>query len=68
VGHTIAVGARNGTTQLEITVADADAADAQLLPLVLAERGVSVAAFGRKKHNLEDVFIDLVEGAPAHGR
>jgi ABC-2 type transport system ATP-binding protein len=64
----VSVGARNGTTQLDVTVSDEASADAQLLAVVTAERGVSVAAFGRKKHNLEEVFLSLVEGEHVNGR
>jgi ABC-2 type transport system ATP-binding protein len=64
----VSTGARNGVTHLEVTVNDAQQADTELLSTALAEPGVTVAAFGRKKHNLEDVFVSLVEGEPGHGR
>jgi ABC-2 type transport system ATP-binding protein len=64
----VSMGARNGSTHLDVTVSDADAADAQLLSVVTAERDVTVAEFGRKRHNLEDVFLSLVEGEHGNGR
>jgi len=51
----------------EVTVTDADAAEDQLLSL-LVSAGCKVADFGRKERNLEDVFLKIVEGAcPAEG-
>ena len=53
----------------EVSVTDADAAEDQLLSL-LVSAGCKVADFGRKEHNLEDVFLKIVEGAgpePAEG-
>ena len=64
----VTLAARNGSTHLDVTVSDAAVADSKLLSLVTAEPGVTVAEFGRKKHNLEEVFLSLVEGEPGHGR
>ena len=64
----VSIGARNGTTHLDVTVADPAQADARLLSVAMAAPGVTVAAFGRKKQSLEDVFLSLVEGEPHHGR
>jgi ABC-2 type transport system ATP-binding protein len=52
----------NGTTALQVNVTDAGAAESQLLRLVLADSGATVTEFGRKKHNLEEVFLGIVEG------
>jgi ABC-2 type transport system ATP-binding protein len=52
----------NGTTALQVNVSDAGAAESQLLRLVLADSGVTVTEFGRKKHNLEEIFLNIVEG------
>jgi ABC-2 type transport system ATP-binding protein len=46
----------------EVSVTDADAAEDQLLSL-LVSAGNKVADFGRKEHNLEDVFLKIVEGS-----
>ena len=53
---------RNGITRFQVRVTDETAADAQLLELVTAGGGVSVQAFGRDKADLEDVFMQIVEG------
>ena len=52
----------NGTTALQVNVTDADAAESQLLRLILADSGATVTEFGRKKYNLEEVFLGIVEG------
>jgi ABC-2 type transport system ATP-binding protein len=52
----------NGTTALQVNVTDAGAAESQLLRLVLADTGATVSEFGRKKHNLEEIFLNIVEG------
>jgi ABC-2 type transport system ATP-binding protein len=52
----------NGTTALQVNVSDAGAAESQLLRLVLADGGTTVTEFGRKKHNLEEIFLNIVEG------
>jgi ABC-2 type transport system ATP-binding protein len=52
----------NGTTALQVNVTDAGAAESQLLRLVLADSGATVTEFGRKKHNLEEIFLNIVEG------
>ena len=64
----VAVAARNRATHLDVTVRDAAIADARLLGVAMAEPGVTVAEFGRKKHDLEEVFLNLVEGEAGHGR
>ena len=52
----------NGATAWTISVNDADAAKANLLRLVLADRRVVVTDFGRKEYELEEVFVSIVEG------
>jgi len=52
----------NGSTVLQVNVTDAGAAESQLLRLVLADTGATVTEFGRKKHNLEEIFLNIVEG------
>jgi ABC-2 type transport system ATP-binding protein len=54
--------ARNGYVTWDITVTDHQAAEAQLLPCVLDGEGLSVVEFGRKKFELEEIFINIVEG------
>lgn len=62
----ITLGPSNGTTAMEVRVTDPQVAEAQLLPLLLEGGQTTVSAFGRKQHNLEEVFLHLVEGVP-HG-
>jgi ABC-2 type transport system ATP-binding protein len=52
----------NQHTRWTISVADEDAAQQQLLRLVLADAGIAVVAFGRQQYQLEDVFMSIVEG------
>ncbi|MCB8983268.1 MAG: ABC transporter ATP-binding protein [Ardenticatenaceae bacterium] len=52
-------------TTLQINVNDEAAAEDQLLRLVLANRQTAVTAFGRKKYDLEEVFMQIVEGGQA---
>ena len=63
----VKVGSSNGPTPLEISVTDAQAAEALLLPLLLEGGQTTVSAFGRKQHNLEEIFLHLVEGGRDHG-
>jgi ABC-2 type transport system ATP-binding protein len=51
-----------GSTALQVNVADSGAAEAQLLRLILADSGATVTEFGRKRYNLEEVFLGIVEG------
>jgi ABC-2 type transport system ATP-binding protein len=52
----------NGSTALQVSVTDSGAAESQLLRLILADSGSTVTEFGRKKYNLEEVFLGIVEG------
>jgi ABC-2 type transport system ATP-binding protein len=51
---------QNGHTALLVSVTDDSRAEDNLLDTVMAS-GVKVIEFGRKKMDLEDVFMDLVE-------
>jgi ABC-2 type transport system ATP-binding protein len=53
----------NAHTDWQVTVTDEAAAEDQLLRLVLADAQVNVIEFGRKKYELEEVFLGLVEGS-----
>ena len=53
----------NTHTDWQVTVTDEAAAEDQLLRLVLADAQVNVIEFGRKKYELEEVFLGLVEGS-----
>ena len=50
-----------GITRWDIAVTDEAAAENQLLRLMLDNSGVTVTAFGRKQHDLEEVFMNIVE-------
>jgi ABC-2 type transport system ATP-binding protein len=54
-------------TTLHVNVTDQQAAEAQLLRQALADEQLVVTAFGRKQYNLEDVFLQLVEGGAVNG-
>jgi ABC-2 type transport system ATP-binding protein len=53
----------NGSgTRLMVAVSDDAAAEATLLRTILAEDSVRVRSFGRRRFQLEDVFMNLIEG------
>jgi ABC-2 type transport system ATP-binding protein len=58
----IEVSQRGDQTVWELTVTDESAAEDQLLSL-LVSKGLKVADFGLKEYHLEDIFLDIVEGA-----
>lgn len=45
-----------------VAVSDDDAADATLLRAIMTDDSVRVRSFGRRRYQLEDVFMDLIEG------
>ncbi len=53
----------NGIDSWIVEVTDSDAAEGQLLRLVLAEPQVRVLDFRRRTYQLEDVFMQIVEGS-----
>jgi len=57
----------NGVTTWNVSVKDDAIAESQLLRLVLADENLAVTEFGRKKYELEEVFLNIVEGSN-HGR
>jgi len=58
----IEVSQRGDQTIWQVSVTDEAAAEDQLLSL-LVSKGLKVADFGLKEYRLEDIFIDIVEGA-----
>jgi len=52
----------NGYTSWNVRVTDEAAAENNLLRMVLSEPTASVVEFGRQKYNLEEVFLNIVEG------
>jgi ABC-2 type transport system ATP-binding protein len=63
----VALVYQNGFTQWEIEVSDETAAEARLFRLLAQDEQVQVLAYGRKKYELEEIFMQLVEG-DNHGR
>jgi ABC-2 type transport system ATP-binding protein len=59
--------AKNGTTLLGVSVTDENAAESEMLRLILADDSVKVTEYGRQKYDLEDVFLNIVEGGK-HGQ
>jgi ABC-2 type transport system ATP-binding protein len=57
----------NGLTVWEVTVTDTAAAEARLLQMVVSDPNIAVASFGRKTHNLEEVFLNLVDRSNHNG-
>jgi hypothetical protein len=55
------------TATLEVRVTDAGAAEAHLLRLILEDPQMMVIEFGRTQHNLEAIFMEIVEGGNPHG-
>lgn len=51
---------RDGVAVWQVSVDDEDAAEDQMLYLILEDRDLRVKSFGRKAHNLEEVFLKLV--------
>jgi len=60
---TVAVDETEEATRLRVAVSDADVAEQWLLRVILMDDGVTVTAYSRHRSNLEQVFVDLVEGA-----
>jgi ABC-2 type transport system ATP-binding protein len=52
----------DGQTTWQVAVTDEKAAKAQLLRLVLADEALTVTEFGRKTYELEEIFINIVQG------
>ncbi|MCP5098451.1 MAG: ABC transporter ATP-binding protein [Chloroflexi bacterium] len=50
------------TTQMLVTVTDETAAKTQLLRLLMADEQLVVSNYGRKTAQLEDIFVNIVEG------
>lgn len=52
----------NGLHQWQVEVSDQQAAETQLLPILLHDSQLAIKSFGKRKQNLEEVFVGLVEG------
>ncbi len=60
------VETEDGQTTWQVKVTDEQAAEAQLLRLVQSDEHVTVVEFGRRKYELEEIFMNLV-GGDNHG-
>jgi ABC-2 type transport system ATP-binding protein len=58
--------AEDNVTTWKVAVTDEDAAKEQLLRLVLSDGQITVTHFGKKTYELEEIFINIVEGGD-HG-
>jgi riboflavin synthase len=58
--HSIGAILKDGLTHWQVTVHEDEAAEDQLLLLILEDRALRVKNFGRKTYNLEEVFLNLV--------
>ena len=54
------------TTKLEIHVTDAHTAEVELLRLAMRDPQTIITQFARSTQNLEDIFVNLIEGAAKH--
>jgi ABC-2 type transport system ATP-binding protein len=57
-----AAESNDATPRLQVAVSDDEAAESLLLRTVLADDSVRVRSFGRRRYQLEDVFMNLIEG------
>lgn len=53
---------QGSATKMLVTVTDEKAAQAQLLRLLMADENLIVTNYGRKKYELEEIFLNIVEG------
>ena len=59
--------AHNGLVTWQVGISDEEAAEAHLLRQVLADEALTVIEFRRKRYELEEIFMGIVEGGN-HGR
>jgi len=58
--QSLSAEANNGHATWQVSVNDDEAAEDQMLLLIMEDRDLRVKSFGRKIHNLEEVFLNLV--------
>ncbi len=66
--HTLPDGASNHVTRWRVAVTDPEAAEGELLRALLADPDVAVTDFRRQSYELEDIFVQLVEGGNDGGQ
>ncbi|MEZ4672548.1 MAG: ABC transporter ATP-binding protein [Anaerolineae bacterium] len=52
----------NGQTAMQVSVSDEATAEAELPPLIVDDRDVTLIEYGLQKQDLEEVFMSMVEG------
>ncbi|MCD1295053.1 ABC transporter ATP-binding protein [Methanocella sp. CWC-04] len=52
----------NGYTTLTVSVSDDSKAERNILKVAMADENIVIVEYGRKKYELEDVFMKMVEG------
>ena len=52
---------KNGQTSWQVTVTSEEVAKAELLGLLMSDRSVTAVEFGRRKYDLEEVFLSMIE-------
>jgi ABC-2 type transport system ATP-binding protein len=62
--QSLSAEASNGLTTWQVSVKDDDAAEDQMLLLILEDRDLRVKSFGRKTYGLEEVFLNMVREEP----
>lgn len=65
--ESVTMDSSDSNTTLNVKVTDERQAEAELLRLVLVESDTVVTQFGRRKYNLEEIFLELVEGDKTNG-
>lgn len=58
--QSLSAESRDGLTTWQVCVNDEDAAEDEILRLILEDRALRVKDFGRRTYNLEQVFLELV--------
>jgi hypothetical protein len=52
----------NGRTQLQVSISDDATAETELPRLIVDQRDLTLIEYGRQKQDLEQVFMNIVEG------
>jgi ABC-2 type transport system ATP-binding protein len=59
--------AKNGISHLGVSVTSEEAAESQILRILLADESIKITEFGRQKFDLEEIFLNIIEGGE-HGK
>jgi hypothetical protein len=58
----VKITSMNGRITWRVHVTDEKVAKSELLRLILTDEDIKVVEFGRKQYELEEVFLNIVEG------